>query len=50
MFLEAGEKVVTVESEGKKTNKRVETGGINTAGEIEIVSGLAVGDKIIIKQ
>jgi HlyD family secretion protein len=50
VFLEAGEKVVTVESEGKKVNKKVETGGINTAGEIEIVSGLAVGDKIIIKQ
>ena len=49
VFLENGEKVVTVESNGKNINKKVETGGINTAGEIEIVSGLAVGDKIIIK-
>ena len=49
VFLEKGEKVVTVESNGKNVNKKVETGGINTAGEIEIVSGLAVGDKIIIK-
>lgn len=48
VFLEAGEKVVTVLSDGKKTNKRVVTGGINTDGNIEIVSGLSVGDTIII--
>jgi HlyD family secretion protein len=50
VFLESGEKVITVESNGKTLNKKVETGGINTAGEIEIVSGLEVGDKILIKK
>lgn len=50
LFLEGGEKVVTVEVGGKKINKPVVTGGINTAGEIEILSGLEIGDQIIIKK
>ncbi len=50
LFLEGGEKTVTVEVDGKKVNKKVVTGGINTEGEIEIVSGLAVGDVVLVEK
>lgn len=50
LFLEGGEKTVTVEVDGKKLNKKVVTGGINTEGEIEIVSGLEVGDVVLVEK
>lgn len=50
LFLEGGEKTVTVEVDGKKVNKKVVTGGINTEGEIEIVSGLEVGDVVLVEK
>ncbi|MBU3668403.1 MAG: efflux RND transporter periplasmic adaptor subunit [Candidatus Taylorbacteria bacterium] len=48
LFLEGGEKVVTVEVDGKRVNKNVVTGGINAEGKIEIVSGLNIGDVVIV--
>lgn len=48
LFLEGGEKVVTVEEEGKRINKKVVTGGINSEGDIEVVSGLSIGDVVIV--
>ncbi len=50
LFLEGGEKMVTVENEGKRVNKKVVTGGIDTDGNIEIVSGVAIGDMIIVNK
>jgi HlyD family secretion protein len=49
LFLEGGEKMVTVDEAGKRVNKKVETGGINADGEIEVISGLNVGDRLVIK-
>lgn len=48
LFLEGGEKTVTVEVDGKRVSKKVVTGGINAEGEIEILEGLAVGDVVIV--
>lgn len=49
LFLEAGEKMVTVDQAGKRINKKVETGGLNSSGEIEILGGLMSGDRIVVK-
>ena len=48
LFLEGGEKVVTVEEAGKRVNKKVVTGGINSDGDIEVISGLSIGDVVIV--
>ncbi len=48
LYLEGGEKMVTVEVNGKEVHKKVVTGGINPEGEIEIVSGLEIGDVVIV--
>ncbi len=50
LFLENGEKMVTVDEAGKRVNRKVETGGINAAGSIEVLSGVVVGEKIVIKK
>ena len=49
LFLIAGEKMVTVDQGGKRINKKVETGGLNASGEIEIVSGLLSGERVVVK-
>ncbi len=49
LFLNAGEKMVTVDQGGKRVDKKVETGGLNASGEIEIVSGLVAGERIMVK-
>lgn len=49
LFLNAGEKMVTVDQGGNRINKKVETGGLNANGEIEIVSGLVAGEKVVVK-
>lgn len=49
LFLEGGEKMVSVDVGGKEVNKKVITGGINTEGKIEIISGLSVGDVVLVK-
>jgi RND family efflux transporter MFP subunit len=49
LFLNAGEKMVTVDQGGNRINKKVETGGLNANGEIEIISGLVSGEKIVVK-
>lgn len=50
LFLEAGEKMVTVDQGGKRVNRKVETGGINAKGDIEVLSGLSVGEKVVVKK
>jgi HlyD family secretion protein len=50
LFLNAGEKMVTVDQGGKRIDKKVVTGGLNASGEIEIVSGLMAGDRIVVKK
>lgn len=50
LFLEAGEKMVTIDQGGKRINRKVETGGINSNGDIEVLSGLNIGDKVVIKK
>ena len=49
LFLNAGEKMVTVDQGGNRIDKKVETGGLNASGEIEIVSGLMAGERIVVK-
>ena len=49
LFLDSGEKMVTVDESGKRINKKVETGGINSSGDIQIISGLRPGDRIVVK-
>lgn len=49
LFLNAGEKMVTVDQGGNRVDKKVETGGLNANGEIEIVSGLMVGERVVVK-
>ena len=49
LFLNAGEKMVTVDQGGKRIDKKVETGGLNANGEIEIISGLVAGERIVVK-
>ena len=49
LFLNAGEKMVTVDQGGKRINKKVETGGINASGDIEVISGLMAGERIVVK-
>lgn len=48
LFLEAGEKMVTVDQGGKRVNKKVETGGINANGDIEVLSGISIGEKVVV--
>jgi hypothetical protein len=31
-------------------NRKVETGGINAKGEIEVLSGISVGEKVVVKK
>ncbi len=50
LFLNAGEKMVTVDQGGKRVDKKVETGGLNASGEIEIVSGLMAGERVVVKK
>ena len=50
LFLEAGEKMVIVDQAGKRVNRKVETGGINAKGDIEVLSGLSVGEKVVVKK
>lgn len=50
LFLENGEKMVTVDQAGTRVNRKVETGGINSNGSIEILSGITVGEKIVVKK
>lgn len=50
LFLEAGEKMVIVDQAGKRVNRKVETGGINTKGDIEVLSGLSAGEKVVVKK
>ncbi len=49
LFLVSGEKMVTVDQGGNRLNRKVETGGLNASGEIEIVSGLVAGERIVVK-
>jgi RND family efflux transporter MFP subunit len=49
LFLVAGEKMVTVDQGGNRVNRKVETGGLNASGEIEIVSGLVAGERVVVK-
>ena len=46
MIEDGDEKYVFVEIDGKAVKKNIET-GINTGSEVEIISGLSVGDKLI---
>ncbi len=49
LFLEAGEKVVTVvEDGGTRVKKKVVTGGIDANGDIQVTSGLMIGEKIAV--
>lgn len=48
LFLEAGEKMVTIDQVGKRVNRKVVTGGINAKGEIEVLSGIAAGEKVVV--
>lgn len=50
LFLEAGEKMVTIDQGGKRINRKVETGGINAKGDIEVLTGIAVGEKVVVKK
>lgn len=50
LFLEAGEKMVTIDQNGKRVNRKVETGGINAKGEIEVLAGISVGEKVVVKK
>lgn len=50
LFLENGEKVVTVDQAGTRINKKVITGGINEKGQIEVLEGLSIGETIVIKK
>ncbi|MCF7865595.1 MAG: efflux RND transporter periplasmic adaptor subunit [Candidatus Pacebacteria bacterium] len=50
LFLDAGEKMVTIDQGGKRINRKVETGGINAKGEIEVLSGISVGEKVVVKK
>lgn len=50
LFLEVGEKMVLVDQGGKRTNRKVETGGINAKGDIEVLAGLSVGEKVVVKK
>ncbi len=50
LFLDAGEKVVTVDQAGTRVNKKVVTGGINSDGDIEVLSGISIGDRVVIKK
>lgn len=50
LFLTGGEKMVTVvQANGSRVDKPVVTGGINDSGDIEIISGLSIGDKVVVK-
>jgi RND family efflux transporter MFP subunit len=49
LFLVSGEKMVTVDQGGNRVNRKVETGGLNASGEIEIVSGLVAGERVVVK-
>lgn len=50
LFLDGGEKTVTIDQAGKRVNRKVETGGINANGDIEVLSGITVGEKVIVKK
>lgn len=50
LFLDSGEKTVTVDEAGRRVNKKVVTGGINSDGDIEVISGLSIGDRVVIKK
>lgn len=50
LFLDAGEKMVTIDQAGKRVNRKVETGGINAKGEIEVLAGISVGEKVVVKK
>ncbi len=50
LFLEGAEKVVTVDQAGTRVNRKVVTGGIDTQGRIEILEGLVVGDRVVVKK
>ncbi len=50
LFLEGAEKVVTVVEGNSRTNRKVVTGGINTRGDIEVIEGLTVGERIVVKK
>ncbi len=50
LFLQGGEKTVTVREGDKDVNRKVVTGSINTTGDIEVLSGLSAGDKIVLKK
>jgi hypothetical protein len=41
--------MVTVDPGGNRVNRKVETGGLNASGEIEIVSGLVAGERVVVK-
>ena len=41
--------MVTVDQGGKRINKKVETGGINASGDIEVISGLMAGERVVVK-
>lgn len=48
LFLQAGEKMVTVIVDGKYVNKKVVTGGIDASGDIQVISGVESGDKLVV--
>lgn len=48
LFLEAGEKMVTVLQGSERIKKKVVTGGIDAGGDIQITSGLMIGEKIAV--
>ncbi|MEN9649673.1 MAG: hypothetical protein RL094_640 [Candidatus Parcubacteria bacterium] len=48
IFLKNGQKMVTVKSASGSQDRVVQTGSINNNGEIEIVSGLAAGDQVLV--
>ncbi len=50
LFLEAGEKMVTIDQAGNRVKRKVETGGINSEGKIEIISGISVGERVVVKK
>ncbi|MES3005373.1 MAG: efflux RND transporter periplasmic adaptor subunit [Patescibacteria group bacterium] len=51
LFLQGGEKAVTVvNADGSRINVIVVTGSISNDGDIEIVSGLSEGDRIVVKK
>ncbi len=48
LFLQAGEKMVTVIVDGKRVTKKVVTGGIDANGGINVMSGVVAGDKLVV--